>query len=100
MVNFFVPILFSISLLVGCGNSSFSYDIFSKGGYTNITSIDYSENVIEAMRKKYVEFTELNWICADMTDLKKSDFPTDSFVCVIDKAAMDALMSEVSSSVK
>ena len=83
------------SLLVGCGNSNFSYDIFCKGDFTNITSIDYSENVIDAMKYKYSEYPELKWICADMTELDEDAFPVDSFACVIYKAAMDALMSEV-----
>jgi len=78
--------------VVGCGNSPFSYDLYDKGGYTNITSIDYSENVIAAMRMKY---PRLQWVCADMTKLNDGDmFPADYFSCVIDKAAMDALMSD------
>mmetsp|Transcript_8307 Transcript_8307/g.12349 ORF Transcript_8307/g.12349 Transcript_8307/m.12349 type:complete len:230 (-) Transcript_8307:65-754(-) len=78
-------------LVVGCGNSSFSYELYSEGGYSNITSIDYSENVIAAMKEKY---PDMEWVCADMTDLNESVFPTNSFACVIDKAAMDALMSD------
>lgn len=81
-------------LIVGCGNSPFSYEMYLNG-YTNITSIDYSTNVIDAMRKKYTDVSEeFKWVCADMTDLKDEEFPTNSFACVIDKAAMDALMSE------
>jgi SAM-dependent methyltransferase len=78
-------------LIVGCGNSSFSADLFD-AGYKNITSIDYSANVISRMTNKYKESRPtLLWHVMDMTEM--SSIANDSFDVVIDKAAMDALMS-------
>jgi len=51
-----------------------------------VTSIDYSEKVIEAMR---VTSPDLKWEVMDMTKLS---FEDGAFDIVIDKAAMDALM--------
>ncbi|CEM01849.1 unnamed protein product [Vitrella brassicaformis CCMP3155] len=76
-------------LVVGCGNSSFSADLFD-AGYRHVTSIDYSSRVIERMTARY---PQLKWLCADMTKLEDS-FPAGSFDVVIDKAAMDALVCE------
>ena len=41
-------------LIVGCGNSSFSYEIW-KDGVGDVVSLDYSEVVVEKMREKYGE---------------------------------------------
>lgn len=38
-------------LVVGCGNSSLSGDMFDDG-FSNITSMDFSELVIDEMRQK------------------------------------------------
>jgi SAM-dependent methyltransferase len=38
-------------LVVGCGNSNFSADLYD-AGWTNVTSIDFSDVVIERMRLK------------------------------------------------
>ena len=82
-------------LLVGCGNSSFSADLYDHG-YTNITNIDYSQVVIDKMRAKHQELRPLmQWLCMDMTRLGTFPDQHDSrppFDVVIDKAAMDALM--------
>jgi len=75
-------------LLVGCGNSTFSHDLYSDGVGT-VTSLDYSEVVINSMREKHPETQTLKWVVGDMTDLS---FPPSTFDVVIDKAAMDALM--------
>jgi hypothetical protein len=77
-------------LLVGCGNSPFSYGVY-KSGYKNTTSIDYSEPVIAAMNEQYPESDNdgLKWIVQDMTAMT---FDDNTFDIVIDKAAMDALM--------
>lgn len=78
-------------LLVGCGNSSFSADLYD-AGYSNILSLDYSPVVIQAMRKRH-EHTrpDLQWIVMDMTHM--DDLEDASFDIIIDKAAMDALMT-------
>lgn len=78
-------------LVVGCGNSRFSADLYD-GGWKDITSIDFSAVVVEAMRGKYGEtHPKLKWRTMDMTDL---EYPDASFDVVLDKAAMDALMCD------
>jgi len=74
-------------LVVGCGNSNFSVDLFNDG-VTNITSIDFSETVIAVMKGK---FPALLWKCMDMTQMS---FCSESFDYIIDKAAMDALVTD------
>mmetsp|Transcript_9440 Transcript_9440/g.10760 ORF Transcript_9440/g.10760 Transcript_9440/m.10760 type:complete len:220 (+) Transcript_9440:114-773(+) len=75
-------------LVVGCGNSSFSSDLCSSGA-ENLISIDYSETVIERMRQKH---PEMEWKKMDMT--KMDGFEDDRFDYIIDKAAMDALVTD------
>ena len=78
-------------LLVGCGNSSFSADLYD-AGYSHILSLDYSPVVIQAMRKRHeLKRPGLQWIVMDMTHM--NDLKDTSFDVVIDKAAMDALMT-------
>eukprot|EP00640_Fibrocapsa_japonica_P009572 CAMPEP_0113948818 /NCGR_PEP_ID=MMETSP1339-20121228/72183_1 /TAXON_ID=94617 /ORGANISM="Fibrocapsa japonica" /LENGTH=81 /DNA_ID=CAMNT_0000955999 /DNA_START=79 /DNA_END=320 /DNA_ORIENTATION=+ /assembly_acc=CAM_ASM_000762 len=60
-------------------------------GFINITSIDYSPVVIEKMKQKSQDRPGMKWEVMDMMDLT---FDEGSFDCVLDKAAMDALMCE------
>lgn len=75
-------------LVVGCGNSSFSKDLYNTG-LRDVCSIDYSVVVIEKMKLKE---PLLQWKVMDMTDMK--EFQNNSFDIVIDKAAMDALVTD------
>lgn len=76
-------------LILGCGNSSFSADLYDLG-YHNITNIDFSSKVISNMALKHSNTRPMmKWICMDMTDL---EFLPSSFDAIIDKAAMDALV--------
>ena len=75
-------------LVVGCGNSSFSSDLYDSG-YEYIVNIDFSEVCIERMRDKYISKPNMSWMVMDMTNLT---FPDHSFDVVIDKASMDAIM--------
>ncbi|ETV65834.1 hypothetical protein H257_17561 [Aphanomyces astaci] len=80
-------------LVVGCGNSTFSIDLY-EAGYTNIINLDFSSVVIERMSAKYsTSHPLMTWVVGDMLKLNES-FPPHSFDVVIDKAAMDALMVE------
>ncbi|CAH0521944.1 unnamed protein product [Peronospora belbahrii] len=80
-------------LMVGCGNSTFSADMYN-AGYHHITNIDFSKVVIERMRTKYSErMPQMKWLEVDMTKLSNF-FAPESFDVVIDKAAMDALMCD------
>jgi hypothetical protein len=49
-------------LLVGCGNSNFSAELYD-AGFHNLTNIDYSDVVIDAMKKKYGDSRpEMKWL--------------------------------------
>jgi SAM-dependent methyltransferase len=78
-------------LMLGCGNSPFSADMYD-AGYHNIVNIDYSETVISAMKKRHCsERPAMEWGVMDMTDL--SELADETFDVVIDKATMDAMMT-------
>ncbi len=77
-------------LVVGCGNAPFSCDLYDDG-YTNIVNIDYSSIVIQNMQQLHsTSRPNMQWIVMDMT---RNTFPNASFDVVIDKAAMDAIMT-------
>ena len=76
-------------LIVGCGNSTFSADLYDFG-YKNITNIDFSEVCIARMQQKHTTLRpEMTWVTMDMTELLFND---QEFDIVIDKASMDALL--------
>jgi len=74
-------------LHIGCGNSSLAFDLYS-AGYQNITNIDFSETVIKHQRSADID-GRMEWIVADLTDLK--EFDQDRFDVVIDKCVSDAV---------
>lgn len=78
-------------LVVGCGNSDFSADLVSRGEIpaASVTSIDFSQQVIDKMQQKH---PELRWLTMDMCAM--TAFAAESFDMVIDKAAMDALVTD------
>ena len=79
-------------LVVGCGNAPFSADLYD-AGYEQITNIDYSPTVIRDMRAKHATTRpKMQWMVMDMTDMSALD--DAYFDVVIDKAAMDALMTQ------
>jgi SAM-dependent methyltransferase len=47
-------------LVVGCGNSTFSADLYD-AGFKNIVNIDYSEVVIASMREENKDREEMEW---------------------------------------
>lgn len=78
-------------LVVGCGNSPFSADLYDDG-YRNILNIDYSVNVVARMKHMHSEARpEMEWRVMDMTDL--SELGAETFDLVFDKAAMDTLLT-------
>lgn len=85
-------------LVIGCGNSNFSSDLYDKG-YHSITNLDFSELVIEEMKSKNAARSDMTWIVGDMTTLENF-FALNSFDVVIDKGALDALMSVNSEELK
>lgn len=75
-------------LIVGCGNSTFSADLYDSG-YHNIVNIDFSGVLIERMKILHSEARPvMQWMTMDMTEMNFES----KFDVVIDKAAMDALV--------
>lgn len=68
-------------LMVGCGNSELSEELYSKQDCKLITNIDISENVIERMKKKSAENgISMIYEVGDVTNMKYTD---ESFNAVI-----------------
>ncbi|KAI5057383.1 hypothetical protein GOP47_0027398 [Adiantum capillus-veneris] len=82
----------SCVLMVGCGNSEISEDMV-KDGYKDITNIDNSAVVIDAMQKKCQNVSQLKYETMDVLDMSPLD--DDSFDSVIDKGTLDAIMCVV-----
>ena len=85
-------------LVIGCGNSNLSSDMYD-AGFHNITSLDYSQVVISNLEKCHSSSRpEMQWVCADMRELEMA-FPKEmeeehGFDLIIDKAGMDALLTD------
>jgi SAM-dependent methyltransferase len=75
-------------LVIGCGNSSLSADMFA-AGFTNVVSIDFSEEVIGRMRAQHVARPGLVW---EVMDAKAMAFPDASFDLVVDKVRPHACL--------
>jgi len=81
----------ALILVIGCGNSDLSVEIYD-AGYTNILNIDFSELVIDEMKKKYsVSKPLMRWEVMDMTQM--GSISSESVDLIVDKGALDALMS-------
>ncbi|XP_011889923.1 PREDICTED: endothelin-converting enzyme 2 [Cercocebus atys] len=76
-------------LVLGCGNSALSYELFL-GGFPDVTSVDYSSVVVAAMQARYIHVPQLRW---ETMDVRKLDFPSASFDVVLEKGTLDALLS-------
>lgn len=76
-------------LMVGCGNSKVSENIYIEG-FCNITNIDISDVVIDKMNKSKEEkgLSSMKYIEMDATNMT---FDSNSFDVVIDKGTLDAL---------
>jgi ubiquinone/menaquinone biosynthesis C-methylase UbiE len=80
------------TLVIGCGNSDFSAQLYDQGFHA-IRNLDFSEQVIAEMRaKNQVSRPEMSWDLGDMTDMKEL-YADGQFDVVFDKGALDALMS-------
>jgi SAM-dependent methyltransferase len=78
-------------LVVGCGNSDLSERMYDSG-FKDVTSIDFSQIVIDEMKAKTQSKPGLEFLLMDMLNLETSW--TDSFDLVVDKGALDALMGD------
>ena len=78
------------ALVVGCGNSKLSEDLYDVG-FVNLVNIDISEVVIKKMTARNAEkrpqmsFTQM--------DMLSMSFGNESFDCVLDKGTLDAIFS-------
>lgn len=77
-------------LVVGHGNSRLGIDLH-EDGYRNVTNSDFSKVVIDKMKARY---PQLLWIEADMLSLSRCCDFVEKFDYVLDKAAMDALVTD------
>ena len=77
-------------LVIGCGNSDLSAELY-QSGFQNIVNIDFSQLVIDEMKRKTADLTNMSWELMDMT---KMTFPDNSFDIVLDKGAIYALMAQ------
>jgi ubiquinone/menaquinone biosynthesis C-methylase UbiE len=75
-------------LILGCGNANFSEDLYD-AGYHHIYNIDISTVVIEQMRERNKERTEMLYEVMDVCDLK---YPDNFFDIIIDKSTIDAVL--------
>ncbi|XP_018532354.1 EEF1A lysine methyltransferase 4 isoform X2 [Lates calcarifer] len=77
-------------LILGCGNSSMSSDMYS-AGYRSITNIDYSSVCISTMAARYNDCPGMTW---HQMDVRQLCFPAASFDVILEKATLDAIMVE------
>lgn len=77
-------------LVLGCGNSSLSGDMYN-AGYHSITNIDYSSVCISIMSTRYSDCPGMTW---QQMDVRQLSFPDTFFDVVLEKATLDALMVE------
>lgn len=80
-------------LIIGCGNSSLSADLYDDG-YQSNTSIDISDVVIDKMNSIYKSNNlreNLKFQCMDVFNMSYVD---NEFKIVIDKGTLDALSSD------
>uniref|UniRef100_A0A2R5LH54 Putative spermine/spermidine synthase n=1 Tax=Ornithodoros turicata TaxID=34597 RepID=A0A2R5LH54_9ACAR len=78
-------------LVVGCGNSTLSADLYDSGYKSNV-SIDISEVAIKKMNEKYNK-TRPQMTFQQM-DASKMDFADEEFSAVVDKGTVDALATD------
>ncbi|MBZ3881207.1 Endothelin-converting enzyme 2 [Sciurus carolinensis] len=76
-------------LVLGCGNSALSYELFL-GGFPDVTSVDYSSVVVAAMQARYAHIPRLRW---ETMDVRMLGFPSGSFDVVLEKGTLDALLA-------
>ncbi|KAJ3872636.1 S-adenosyl-L-methionine-dependent methyltransferase [Lentinula edodes] len=85
-----IPEKHSRILMLGCGNSKLSEDMYDDG-YHNIVNTDYSSIIIEKMKQRHGDARpQMEWHEMDVRDLK---FDDSSFDIAIDKGTMDAMMT-------
>ncbi|KAJ1613118.1 2 SAM dependent methyltransferase [Cryptosporidium canis] len=84
-------------LHVGCGNSTLPVRLYDDG-FSDITNIDFSSQVIDLMREKNKSRKGLKWICMDIerefSDYVEKKENVEQFDTIIDKGFLDAYLSD------
>ncbi|BGP35219.1 hypothetical protein JCM10296v2_007051 [Rhodotorula toruloides] len=89
LVHRFIPKKDARIVMLGCGNSTLSRDMYDDG-YRNIANVDYSSVVIEKMRRVNEGCEGMTWTVGDVRALPFEDNCVD--VC-FDKATLDAMLT-------
>jgi hypothetical protein len=76
------------TLIIGCGNSELSENLYKDLGLTKIFNIDTSSNVIRFMQERCKSLEEMKWDLMDARDLK---FNSNHFDLIIDKCTSDSM---------
>ncbi|KAH8111040.1 S-adenosyl-L-methionine-dependent methyltransferase [Phellopilus nigrolimitatus] len=85
-----IPDKSSRILMLGCGNSKLSEEMYDDG-YHNIVNVDYSSVVIEQMKERHQESRpSMKW---HEMDVRQLSFEDSTFDVTIDKGTMDAMMT-------
>ncbi|KAL0966477.1 hypothetical protein UPYG_G00295740 [Umbra pygmaea] len=78
-------------LVLGCGNSSMSSDMYH-AGYVSITNIDYSSVCIDTMSARHgANCPSMTW---HQMDARELSFPDASYDVVLEKGTLDAMLVE------
>lgn len=76
-------------LVLGCGNSRLSEELYEEG-YKTITNIDFSTKVISQMEERCgAKCKEMKWKVMDVLDMK--DFNSE-FNIILDKGTLDSVL--------
>lgn len=73
---------------IGCGTSAMGVDLFH-AGFERVVNTDISESAINAMKEKFQDEKNVEWLVDDCLDTK---LEPNSFDCVFDKGTIDALV--------
>ncbi|GAA6046820.1 hypothetical protein JCM3770_005659 [Rhodotorula araucariae] len=89
LVRRFVPNQHARIVMLGCGNSTLSRDMYDDG-YRNIVNLDYSPVVIDKMARANAGCEGMSW---QVGDVRKLPFDAASIDVCIDKATLDAMLT-------
>ncbi|KFO75398.1 Methyltransferase-like 13 [Cuculus canorus] len=79
-------------LVVGCGNSELSEQMYDTGMCEDIVNIDISDAVIRQMQERSgSKRPKMNYLLMDMLQM---DFPDGHFQVVLDKGTLDAILTD------
>ncbi|NXX32778.1 MET13 protein, partial [Nicator chloris] len=79
-------------LVVGCGNSELSEQMYDVGMCEDIVNIDISDAVIRQMQERSASTRpKMSYLLMDMLQM---DFPDAHFQVVLDKGTLDALLTD------